>query len=597
MEYTSLQKIFTGRITYIIPPYQRPYSWDCIGKSEKNNQINVFWQDLYTFFEEKENKALYFMGSMVLIDKDDSSEYEVIDGQQRLTSITLLLASMRCFLRTIKKQNQYSAELVNDEVDFIRELIRSVEDIIFERELKGIIEIKKKVRIEKISGDFEYDKVLKEVLECLEKPKNLKQHYHYTTEEQLVVINRYYRNREYFIEKFKDNFLTDTLFTSNDFRNLNDFFFFLKERLAFIEIKAKSFDFAYRIFETLNNRGLPLSSKDLFRNFIIEKFATLRDSGRNDIDPIAKWNELDVKNELKEDFLGRWVESKNAAQQKLSVFNDFQTLFLNYHKEDDGITKIEKVHADIKKDLPYYHLIESPENIKNLNIRNKLFFLQQCGNVRYTTNLLLALFRRLDYQGDDNVNVLSFMQLYEQSLLYILLHPSKRFSNGPIYKTINCLNQKDLNAAKTEIAKRTNKEELKTFINEEVRDNQTAKLLISKYIWSQQSADDLVSQTLHYGKATLEHIIPQQPDPSSLWVEKFDDSFRKENTYLLGNMTLLTKANNSGANNKDLDKKAFYYDQTQLSLTRELIQQEVNEALFKERQEKIVRSILLDLGL
>ena len=70
MQFTTEQKKLTDllgiNVSYIIPEYQRPYSWDCIGKSDKNNQINVFWQDLIDFYESK-NPNIYFMGSMVVV--------------------------------------------------------------------------------------------------------------------------------------------------------------------------------------------------------------------------------------------------------------------------------------------------------------------------------------------------------------------------------------------------------------------------------------------------------------------------------------------------------------------------------------------------
>ena len=57
MQFTPEQKVlndlFGNDITYIIPAYQRPYSWDCIGKSDKNNQVNIMWQDLIEFFSQE----------------------------------------------------------------------------------------------------------------------------------------------------------------------------------------------------------------------------------------------------------------------------------------------------------------------------------------------------------------------------------------------------------------------------------------------------------------------------------------------------------------------------------------------------------------
>ena len=94
--------LFARDIRYIMPEYQRPYSWDCLGKTEKNNQINIMWDDLFDYYELKTSKP-YFLGSMIMIDKGDRT-FEVIDGQQRLISLTLLFVAIKCFL-TENKNN------------------------------------------------------------------------------------------------------------------------------------------------------------------------------------------------------------------------------------------------------------------------------------------------------------------------------------------------------------------------------------------------------------------------------------------------------------------------------------------------------------
>jgi len=601
MEYTALTDVFGEKLTYVIPPYQRPYSWDCLGKSEKNNQINIMWDDIYSFFNDK-HKGLYFMGSMVLIPNEKEERiFEVIDGQQRLTSMTLLIVAMRCFLIKVKKKTiQFDDKLL----DFISEIIRDVEKVVFNKEFKGVIETTKKVKIEK-SAEFDYDNVLKDVLECSNIPKNedFKAKYKFVTDEQKKIILRYYKNREYFEDRLQESFLTDNRFTEKDFIKLNNFFDFLKTKISFVIIKAKDFEFAYRIFETLNNRGLPLSNKDLFRNFMIEQFDAIRNE-KKDIEPIKKWNELDANYELKEDFIGRWVESKKAGQQKLSAFNDLkETIFNsnNFYSDDNLISKrkIEFLYDDFKEDLAYYTLINKPEIIENINVRNRIIFLHNCGNNRYSINLLLSLFRYFKYLGGENNEMVEFLKVYERFILYILLHPSKRFSSGPIYKAISLLNSNNYELAKSEIEEKTNNEELEKFIKGKITDNTIAKLLISKYIWHSQTykQNDVISQTLYFDKATLEHIVPQKPETNSNWVNDFSVGFREEYTYKLGNMTLLTLSLNAGANNHDFSKKKIYYEKTNFSFTTDIIKDVISESEIRDRQIKITNGILEDIGI
>ncbi len=603
MEYTALTEVFGDKLTYIIPPYQRPYSWDCIGKSEKNNQINIMWDDIYNYFIEK-NKGLYFMGSMVLIPNSENERlFEVIDGQQRLTSMTLLIVSIKCFLsKMIGDNKKIEPDPELDEI--IKEAKREVESVIYNKQLFGSVTIEKKVKIEK-NAEFDYDIVLKNVLECSEEPKNedLNNIYHFTTEEQKKIILRYYKNRKYFENQIEQNFLTNKKFTVADFAKLNDFLDFIKTKISFVIIKAKDFEFAYRIFETLNNRGLPLSNKDLFRNFVIEKFAEVAREN-NTINPTAKWNELDTNFELKEDFLGRWVESKKASQQKLSAFNDLKEEIYNtqHYYKDDLITKKKKIdflYADIKEDLNYYTMISKPELINDKKIRNKINFLHNCGNNRYTINLLLSIFRHYKYQGNENTDLENFITIYEKFVLYTLLNPAKRFSNGPIYKAIKHINSGNLNEAQNEFTEFTDDNELKDFMDSKIKDNEIAKLLISKYIWYLQAnrKNDVVSQILHYDVATLEHIIPQKPDLNTNWLTDFSQDFRLEFTYKLGNMTLLNQALNSGAKNYDYSIKKEKYKETNLSFTTDIIKDTINEDFISQRQNLILIGLCNDLNI
>ena len=100
-EHSSVNTLFTEGEKYTIPTYQRPYSWESIGKSDRNNQINNMRKDFYDFHVNPDNvDKEYFFGSIVVFKK--VGLVQVVDGQQRLTSLMLLLASMKCFLFNIK---------------------------------------------------------------------------------------------------------------------------------------------------------------------------------------------------------------------------------------------------------------------------------------------------------------------------------------------------------------------------------------------------------------------------------------------------------------------------------------------------------------
>ncbi len=181
----------------------------------------------------------------------------------------------------------------------------------------------------------------------------------------------------------------------------------------------------------------------------------------------------------------------------------------------------------------------------------------------------------------------------------ILLSPSKRFTSSPIYKSIRKLNENDTTVAIQEIQNATDNEELKQLIDGSIYDNYNAKLLVSKFLFSEYcSKDDVVEHELNFKKSTLEHILPQNPDKGTNWLNDFSLSFRKEWTYKIGNFTLLTHNMNSAAKNYDFAKKQKEYEKTILHITKELSAlSSIDENYIKNRQQKIISAIYQDLGL
>lgn len=81
-----LSKVFSSDFQYSIPDYQRPYSWE-------EEHIKQLFDDLYGFYKQKTDES-YFLGSIVVIKKDHQPQADVVDGQQRLTSLTILIAAL-----------------------------------------------------------------------------------------------------------------------------------------------------------------------------------------------------------------------------------------------------------------------------------------------------------------------------------------------------------------------------------------------------------------------------------------------------------------------------------------------------------------------
>ena len=107
----KLAKIFSPDFEYHIPSYQRPYAWT-------TEETSDLFSDLYDFYKNQKDEQ-YFLGSIVLI-KDEGNPYaEVIDGQQRLTTLTILLATLAYSLADEKLKDEISEHIVEPGKDLL----------------------------------------------------------------------------------------------------------------------------------------------------------------------------------------------------------------------------------------------------------------------------------------------------------------------------------------------------------------------------------------------------------------------------------------------------------------------------------------------
>jgi Protein of unknown function (DUF1524) len=363
----------------------------------------------------------------------------------------------------------------------------------------------------------------------------------------------------------------------------------LLKRILLIEI-------AYHVFEILNNRGLPLSNKDLFRNFLIKEFDKIHGT-QNAREANDKWVYIDENYTLNDDFLGRWVESHKGAQQRSSAYNDIKDIYDKEYRDTINKPKIQVFYEDIERSLAFYTQI-TEVSFSDPIIKAKINFLLNAGNIRYTLNFLLSIAKA--YNGiENNPDVLDLIKAYERYAMYCMFYG--RFSSAPVYLAINKIKKGLIKDAITQLElNEISRADLIRAIPDEMIENDFAKLILSKYYWVEMSKrnDDQVKQELLYDKATLEHIIPQNPEKGTNWFKDFSPRFIDKYTYLLGNMTLLTQKLNSAAKNYDFAIKREHYKKTSLWLTSNIGNWEtITEAKIKERHEHIVKTICEDIGL
>jgi uncharacterized protein with ParB-like and HNH nuclease domain len=265
-------KLFSSDFFFRIPDYQRPFSWD-----DKN--FNDLIDDLCTAQQDQQ----YFLGTLVLHKREIKNTYDVVDGQQRLTSLLILVACLRDLIDDDKFTETLQGKIVQEEnkVDGIPELPRiTVKDRQIFRELvlndKGT-ETKKRV-------------------EDLAEPEN----------RYLQAINI-----------FKDRL------TKFNQAELEKFAQFVNQRCVIIYLSTSSFDDAFKLFTIVNDRGKQLRRIDILKAQNISPDAVAIEATRDKVS--KEWESLE--NDLGEATLEsilhliRMIYVKEKPQEDL--FNEF----------------------------------------------------------------------------------------------------------------------------------------------------------------------------------------------------------------------------------------------------------------------------------
>lgn len=117
----NLLKMMQGRLRWRLPIYQRPYSWGF-------TQCEQLWNDILDVGRPVESKKLHYLGSLMQCEADDnvpgeSNVFLLIDGQQRLTSMMLLIAAMADLCRTKNNSHGYQSRVSNCSRTYLTEMI------------------------------------------------------------------------------------------------------------------------------------------------------------------------------------------------------------------------------------------------------------------------------------------------------------------------------------------------------------------------------------------------------------------------------------------------------------------------------------------
>ena len=295
---------------FLIPEYQRPYRW-------KIDECQILWGDIISVFcEKRENEKFeYFLGSIVSFE-NSNGDLEIIDGQQRITTLTLLF---RAFFESLKSEGKKD-EFQDDFGKFIWKKIRN-EGFVFNEPY-----LSSQVITDKDKKVLEY--ILIEDID-IEKLKSFN--------------SNYAKNFIFFHDAINDFKLKN----ASEFSNLCDTI--LSDTFFVLCVTCDSQESAMTIFNTLNSRGMPLSNADIIKGYIYKNIENKEEFAK-------KWQEISSKFEEyspKEDMSVLFIQAMHAIRA-LHNYTDSTTpsvldFFTNENKkfnfgaEDKYLVEQEKI--------------------------------------------------------------------------------------------------------------------------------------------------------------------------------------------------------------------------------------------------------------
>ncbi|WRG38346.1 DUF262 domain-containing protein [Helicobacter pylori] len=503
---------------YQIPIYQRPYQW-----TEEN--CEKLLDDLFFNYED-DRESDYFCGSLVLVKSDPNSKtetYDIVDGQQRLSTFILLAKVL--------------ADLYNDCLDpeYLEYLQESWKDRYTER---------KRLSFNTIGSNAEYD--FQDALDFFDD----------------LDTSKGEDSKSNDPSKGENNYLENAICLKNylekkEIGDINDFIEWLYSNVVFITIICPSIDKALRIFNVLNARGLPLNATDIFKGELLKELAKEGDQKKL----VFRWNALSQKcsdNDLTMETLFSWhLTYLNPVTSKEKMEKRLVTWFKNLNK-----TPLEYLKGVEDFCNAYCEVLEMQDRHAHL--------LSYKDDDHLCVMLCTSLLHRYSDQDIETLKEL-LVKFYYQDWV---AGQTKTTRSQTCCNIINALKEKQSVENIASIVKEYFKDKN---ITQRFKENLQDSNLYTKFYFTGKSpkknswlkpililveyfiSDDPSPKRIEKNDFHVEHILPQNPDPSSQWVKDFSEEERESYTHSLANLTLLGGKKNSQASNLDFkDKKKIY---------------------------------------
>lgn len=537
----NIYAILNGNKQFLIPVYQRYYSWDI-------EQCKRLWNDIVEM--QKKNKQGHFVGSIVNIAEKAMptgvQKYMIIDGQQRMTTLTLLLIALRDYAVAHPEDTTINS--------------RRIDNMLLKNEYE--------------TGDERYKLLLTEtdrdILVKLVEDKPIPED----------INSRLLANHKF----FSDQIATKELAPAEIYESIG--------KLQIVNITLdRDVDDAQAIFESLNSTGKELSESDLIRNYVLmglnpdEQTYVYEHLWR----PMELMFEYEKQDSVMDKFFRDYLTMKQTRIPKIDrVYEEFKLYHLNCE-----FGTIRELCQDLLTYAKYY---TDMVFIRSKNVAIKALY-DDINNLKMEVAYPFLLKVHNDY-GEGIITEDNLIDIIKMCISYVFRRSICDIPTNSLNKTFATLRNEIrgddyMNSIKAFFILR---DDYKQFPDDE----KFATAFVSRDIYNMRSRNFILSHLENYdNKApiiienyTIEHIMPQNANLSDEWKKELGDNWRDvQKTYLhtIGNLTLT-------AYNSEMSDKPFMikmdmtggFKESALRLNAYLIKlTEWNEKHIKERAEQL----------
>lgn len=549
-----IKKIFSDDFVFTIPRYQRAYAWTT---EEAEELLQDLLRAMDGYETSTEDLPPYFLGSIVLVKEDDDSKAEVIDGQQRLTTLTMLLSALRSLIKSeyvegltaflCEKGNvitgtptRYRLRLRERDAQFFQKYIQDEGGIEELDKLQGesLPESQRNIRDNTLGYIRELQKL---------------------SESQLIALTQFIVNRCF---------------------------------LIVVAVSSPDLDSVYRVFSVLNSRGLNLSYPDILKAEIISAIPV----ADQDI-YTRKWEEAELLlgSEHFEDLFFYLRTIFSTERLRKGMIEEFH---LYVYPRQPQISPpqafIDNVLVRYAQALNFIIKANYPRGNEAKEINAMFKWLNQLDHGRWIPPVLYYFFQNWSHPD----LVLRFLEDIERlvvSFMICRVPPYKRIDRYcALLKAIS--EGKNIYAANSplQLTTREAQDVLRT-----LNGNMYFLHHMCRYILLRLDAK--LSEGVaayNYETITTEHVLPQRPSPDSKWLRWFPTKeIHDRYVHRLGNLVLLSQGKNMRAENFDFeDKKQKYFSVnggiSPFVLTTQVLRyREWTPAIIEQRQSQLIETL------